>query len=79
MSHRSRSLGKLPQPAQEKLTIMDRPASALKQLSKPNTTHQEVFKTLDFTKVGNVEDFIQQFHKVAAANDWQPYYTSGRI
>ena len=69
MSYRAGGLGRPPQPAQEDLTIMDKLASALERLSsaQPSTTHQEVFKAPDFTGDGNVEDFIQQFQKVATA------------
>lgn len=54
---------------------MDRLASALEQLSRPNTTHREVFKAPDFTGEGNVEDFIQQFEEVATANEWSKMAT----
>ena len=54
---------------------MDRLASALEQLSRPNTTHREVFRAPDFTGEGNVEDFIQQFEEVATANEWSKMAT----
>ena len=54
---------------------MDRPASALDQLSRPNTTHRKVFKAPDFTGDGNVEDFIQQFEELAPANEWSKMAT----
>ena len=70
MSYRSRSLGRVPQPGQEDLTIMDRLASALERLSsaQPSPAHREIFKAPDFTGEDNVEDFVQQFQEVAAAN-----------
>ena len=74
MSYRLRSLGRLSAPAQE-LTVMDRPASALDQLSRPNTTRRKVFKAPDFTGDGNVEDFIQQFEELATANEWSKMAT----
>ena len=71
MSHRSRSLGRLPQPDQEDLPTMDRLASALERLSsaQPSPARREVFKAPDFMGDGNVEGFIQQFKEVAMANE----------
>ena len=65
------------QPGQEDLTIMDRLASALERLSsaQPSPAQREVFKALDFTGEGNVEDFVQQFQKVAMANEWSEMAT----
>ena len=57
----------------------NRPASALEQLSRPNTTYREVFKAPDFTGDGNVEDFIQQFYELTIANDWSGMATLLRI
>ena len=77
MSYRSRSLGRVPQPGQEDLTIMDRLASALERLSsaQPSPARREVFKAPDFTGEGNVEDFVQQFQEVAMANEWSEMAT----
>ena len=77
MSYQSRSLGQFPQPGQEDLTIMDRLASALERLSstQPSLAHREVFKAPDFTGEGNVEDFVQQFQKVAMDIEWSEMAT----
>ena len=84
MSHRSKSLGRLPQPNQVDLTIIDRLTSTLERLSsaQPILAHREVFEAPDFAGDGNIEDFLQQFQEVVMANDgqkWQPCYTFVRI
>ena len=50
---------------------MDRLASALERLSsaQPSPARREVFKAPDFMGDGNVEGCIQQFKKVAMANE----------
>ena len=54
---------------------MNRPASALEQLLRSNTTHQKMLKAPEFTGDGNVEIFIQQLQEVAIANDWSKMAT----
>ena len=58
--------------AQSSVAIMDRLANALEKLSsaQPAVAKQADFKAPDFNGDGDVENFIQQYKEVAAANDW---------
>ena len=56
--------------AQSSVAIMDRLPNALERLSsaQPAAAKRADFKAPDFC--GEVENFIQQYQEVAAANDW---------
>ena len=58
--------------AQSELTITDRLANALEKLlsAQPAVTNRTAFKAPDFNGDGDLENFIQQYQEVAAANDW---------
>ena len=58
--------------AQSSVAIMDRLANALERLSsaQPAAAKRADFKAPDFSGEGDIENFIQQYQEVAAANDW---------
>ena len=58
--------------AQSELAIMDRLAIALEKLSnaQPAVATRIAFETPEFDGNGDLENYIQQYLEVAAANDW---------